>query len=178
MKIKSKKLIIFSAIAILLVAGGAYAYSRNSNDANLGTTSVSTEKGQINYDPPTEEEQKAGDNVKEKLDGNSEPETNDDDSIKSVKPEITYSGVYEGNVEVNSYVPGIFENSGKCTLTLKKDGKTVSQSKTAVPNVSEMSCGVIKVPVSKLSSGTWSATVTYSSSKAKGSSGEVFIEVK
>lgn len=176
MKIKNKKSIgLLLAVALILVAGGIYGYSKVSDKNDVGTQPTSENK--TKYSPPTDEEQNAGNTAKDKFDNNSEP-TNNTNGVKSVTPEITYKGVYQGNVEVNSHVPGIFEKSGKCTLTLKKDGKTVSQSRTAVPNVSEMSCGLIKIPTSKLSSGTWSATITYSSVKAKGVSDEVFIGVK
>ena len=178
MKIKNKKskLLVLTALAMLLVAGGVYVYSKNSEKKNTVNTPISTED-QINYNPPTDEEKKSGDTAKEKF---NEPTNNSGapDGIMSVKPEITNYGVYQGNVEVSSHVPGILEKSGKCTLRLKKSGETVSQSKTAVPNVSEMSCGLIKIPVSKLSAGTWTATVVYSSVSAKGSSDAVFIEVK
>lgn len=176
MKIKSKKTLLLSlAIALVLIAGGVYAYSRNQ-DSKVPDTPTPAEK--INYKPPTKQEEKAGDKAKEKFDTNPSSGTNNNDSTKSVKPEITYYDVYKENVEVSSHVPGVLEKTGKCTLKLKKSGKTVSQSKTAVPNVSEMSCGLIKISVSKLSAGTWTATVVYSSVKVKGSSDAVFIEVK
>ena len=177
MKIKSKKtLVIALAAGLILIAGGVYAYSRNSDNSGEQTTPEQTSDGIDN--PPTAEEQQSGDSAKEKFEDNNKFPNDDSNKVKSVKPDITYGEVYQGNVEVSSRVPGIFEKSGKCTLDLKKSEKTVSQSKTAVPNVSEMSCGVIKIPTTKLSSGTWSATITYSSVKAKGVSDTLSIKVK
>lgn len=176
-KVKNKKLILASlALAAVLVGGGVYAYSRNSGEEN--DEAKSTEEQKNPYSPPTAEEKKAGDQAKEKFDSQSNSNENNDDNVKSVKPEIIYHGIHNDNLEVSSRVPDIIEDSGKCTLSLEKDGKTRTQTRDAVPNVSEMSCGIIKIPTSKLSSGTWVATVTYSSSKAKGTSDKVSIDVK
>ncbi len=175
------KIIALLAVPILLLAGVGYAlYSRN-NDASK-EQQVAEEQAEdednIDYSPPTEKDLEKNNRHKEELAENNEQTSENEGSKKSVKPQITYADVYEGNVEVNSHVPGIFENSGTCKLILSKDGETIEKTKKAVPNVSEMSCGLIKISKSKFSVGNWNAVVEYSSAKAYGKSKSMVIEVR
>jgi hypothetical protein len=85
---------------------------------------------------------------------------------------LTYADYSADNreVEVNGYVDGIVEDDGTCTLTLTKGSSTATASGAGTGNVTNTSCGQLVVPRSRLSSGTWTAVVTYSSAKSHGSS--------
>ena len=171
------KIILSSVIAVALLAGGVYAYSlRQDNQTDEATTS---EESSPNDGKSSATGKESVDKFKESLadDSKNQP-SNENDQAETIKPLITSYGQYEGNVEVVARVPGVFENSGKCTLTLRKGGKSVSETKNASPNVSEMSCGVIKISKSKLSSGSWSAVVSYKSTTVSGSSDTRTIEIK
>ena len=73
-------------------------------------------------------------------------------------------------VEVNGYVDGVVEDDGTCTLTLTKGASSVTATGPGTGNVTNTSCGQLTVPRSRLSSGTWTAVVTYASAKSRGSS--------
>jgi hypothetical protein len=92
---------------------------------------------------------------------------------------ITYSGWDASNrvVEVDGYVQQVVEDGGTCTLTLTKGGASATASRPATPDVSSTSCGALTVPAGQLSSGTWSAVVSYASSKSQGSSAPVDVPV-
>lgn len=173
--IKNKKLLLtLTTIIILAVAAAGVYYVKHKHNTDNTPSS-----GGINYGPPTNAEKQESADAKKAIDErqakiDSQPQT----SSKKVVPLIVSYGQDGNVVKVSARVPGIFEESGTCTLTLSKDGVNVTQSKAATQNVSEMSCGFISIERSKLSSGTWSATVTYSSKDAGGTSSPTSIKVQ
>jgi hypothetical protein len=80
-------------------------------------------------------------------------------------------------VYVSGYLEGVVEDDGTCTLTLTKDGQSVSATKPGTSNVTNTSCGQLTIAGSELSTGVWTATVSYSSSASSGSSEPVQVEV-
>lgn len=174
MTVLSKKTIVISILVLAGLSFGGYTYYKNhqNNKPDDG----------INYNPPTKQEKKETEDFKKKLidEQNAKNQNTKTDSSgkKVVTPQIVSYGQTNTAVEVSARVPGIFEDSGTCTLTLTKGSVTVTQNKQASPNVSEMSCGFISISRSKLSSGSWSAKVTYTSSKAHGASEPKVIAVK
>jgi hypothetical protein len=80
-------------------------------------------------------------------------------------------------VYVSGYLEGVVEDDGTCTLTLTKDGQSVSATKPGTSNVTNTSCGQLTIAGSELSTGAWTATVSYSSSASSGSSEPVQVEV-
>lgn len=152
--------------AVLALTGGAYAvYNAQQDDP----VPVNEPQDGINYNPPTDEEKKSTEEHKDSL-GDQTSNNDEQHPSTKVKPIITSAGFYDGNVEVSARVPGVFEENGTCILTLTKGSQRVSTSKKAIQNVSEMSCGYMTIPRSKLSSGTYKATVTYKSTALSGTS--------
>jgi hypothetical protein len=92
---------------------------------------------------------------------------------------VTYSGWDEAtkSVQASGYLPGAAEDGGTCTLTLTRGGTTVTGTVAGTANVTNTSCGGLIVPGSRLSSGTWSAVVSYRSSTSSGSSAPVQVTV-
>ena len=177
---KLATVMLITVLLLLAGAGSVYFLNKDNNSSAPEETSGEKEDG-INFSPPTEEELNATEQHKKELGDQAKDNTgtaSNSDSSNKAKPIITSSGVYNGSVEVGSRVPGIFESSGTCTLRLSKGGKTVSKSQKATPNVSEMSCGFISIPTSKLSAGNWSAAVSYKSNKYSGQSNSVTVRVQ
>lgn len=171
-KIKNKKTLVILMIVVLFGALGGFYYLKHKNNDNTAGSG-------INYGPPTQAEKKDSEDNKKTIDERENQSTNASSSkFKAVTPVIASYGQTNTAVEVSARVPGVLEESGTCTLTLAKGSVKVVGSRTASPNVSEMSCGFISIARSKLSAGNWSATVSYSSSKARGTSSPVNIEVK
>lgn len=176
---RSKFIVVGLAV---LVAGsvGTYAYF-NSNDKSLGTQEAEQAGDDfINLNPPTDEEKQAGDKQKASLEDQSRQnsESSQESGIKTVTPIITSWGQADGKVQVAARVPKVLEDGGTCTLTMVRAGKSVSATRKGVSNVSEVSCGYISIPSTKLSSGTWSASVSYSSPVAKGTSKTISINIQ
>ena len=164
-KIVINKNIIILTSVVLLVGSGVFLYLKQS-DYFVKQTDGSSSPDTLNLEPPTDQDKKEAENHKEQL---STPPTNPSASGK-VTPIITSWGQSNGKVEVATRVPGILEEGGVCTLTLKRNNETRTGSSNGIANVSEVSCGFIAIVRTSLTAGEWSATVTYSSSKASGTS--------
>jgi hypothetical protein len=166
------KLAVLLLLPLLLIGSASAHYF--SKDPAPSQPSAETDADEINYNPPTEEETKAAEEHKKEIGGQA---TTTQNSASRVKPLITSYGVYDGAVEVGARVPQAFESNGTCTLKLTKNSKTVTKSRKATPNVSEMSCGFITIPTSQLSKGVWAAVISYNSAKFSGTSDAVNVRV-
>lgn len=184
-----KKLTI-SVLAIAVIAGSLIILDAFNvvdlpffKDKIKVQESTNTNNG-INYGPPTEEEKKETEAFKESQgSGNDSPSITPSvpGQIKTVTPVITSWGQnpQTKDVEVSGFVPGVIENGGSCTVTLEKDGQKVTKSATGTANAQNVSCGLITIPFSEISAGTWNILLSYSSSTASGSSSQnVSLEVQ
>ncbi len=172
----NKKLLIIGVLALLIFAGGLALYLSNRTNNSEQVETNPTAQEEINLSPPTEEDIKEAETHKEQLaqaSGNPALPANG-----KVTPVITSWGQANEKVEVAARVPGVLEEGGTCTLTLKKDSVARSATSQAIANVSEVSCGFIAISRSTLTAGEWSATVSYSSPKANGVSEAKSITVK
>lgn len=139
----------------------------------------------IKYTPPTRQELNETKNAKEEIIRSYESSQNpspqaSNTSRQKVTPVITSWGQESDTktVVVASYVSGISEQNGVCSVVMKSGTQTVSQEQNATFSGQGMSCGFIEVPRSKLNSGTWSIQVIYNSSTYEGTSNqEVSVEV-
>ena len=82
---------------------------------------------------------------------------------------VTWNGTTAA-VEVGSYVAGVVENGGTCTLRLERDGNVVTAASDALADAASTSCGILAVAGSALTGGTWSASVEYTSATSTGTS--------
>jgi ABC-type molybdate transport system substrate-binding protein len=92
---------------------------------------------------------------------------------------VTYSGwnTVANDAEVAAYVQSLQPAGGNCTLTMTLAGTTRTASKAASTDVSTTQCGTVAIPAGQLSTGTWTATVSYKSATASGVSAPVTIQV-
>lgn len=92
---------------------------------------------------------------------------------------VTYSGWVDtpAGVEVGAYLAGVAESGGTCTLTLTGSAGSATAEVTAEPDAASTSCPALAVPGSELSSGTWTAVVTYESPSTSGTSTPVPVVV-
>lgn len=92
---------------------------------------------------------------------------------------LTYSGwnASAKEVLVGGFVPGVVETGGNCTLTLTKGDLSARNTTTATPTASSTSCGQMKVPGAQLSSGVWTAFITYRSPAHHGTSRSVEVTI-
>ncbi|HUS25902.1 MAG TPA: hypothetical protein VMY99_00965 [Nevskiaceae bacterium] len=178
---RGKKAIFIICLAVLLVGIGAGAYyvqHRGDKAANAVPEGISG-VSKIDMGPPTDEEQNAGDKRKDEIIKEQEAQQNQPPAgtQKQVTPIITTVGFYDNNVEVSSYVPGVFEDGGTCTVTLTKGSQQVQKQGSGTKNVSTTQCPNTVIPRAEFSTGTWTAVVSYSSATAKGNSAPGSVEV-
>lgn len=183
MKKVNKKKLLIGSIIILTAMGTAFVYFRmNGPSVNDKSYTVDQSEG-INFNPPTEEEQQRADENKQRIQEREQAinaaQQNSSDEKRNVIPTFSYVGKYGTQIEVGSYVPGVYEDRGTCTAKFSKGGENFSRSVQAVKNVTSVDCPVIAVPVSSFpSTGAWSVTVSYDSSNAAGTSETRTVEVK
>ncbi len=79
-------------------------------------------------------------------------------------------------IEAGAYA-AVIEDAGECTLTLTKGVMTRSVSVAASLDVSTTSCGRFLIPGADLTTGTWTAVVTYLSSTSAGQSDPIEVVV-
>jgi Cu/Zn superoxide dismutase len=166
LKNKKRILIISIALTALMLIAGWWFFIHNYS-AELPVE----EPAKVNYNPPTETEKTESNAKKEEIVNQQGQDTNNSEVTngpKKTSVTITYWGPNGANFEVGAYANHI-EQSGTCTLTLKKGSIVLTASRTAIDNVSTMSCGALSVKNSKVTPGTWTATVKYTSNKYQGS---------
>ncbi len=172
-----KNIVIIILILVVIASVGLYLLSKGGAPENQ---SVEDGLTGIEYKEATDEEKTESDENKNKITERINQENNqDDDSMSIVKPVISAYGqnTVTGKVEVGSYVPGVFEEGGVCTTTLQKSTVFKEKTTSGIENVSSVSCGFVTFEQGELATGTWSATVSYSSDTASGTSDPVQIEV-
>lgn len=178
-----KRLLIILAVVLLLTGIVLVLHVTNIITLPfLRSASNDSKDSGINYGPPTEEEKKAGDETKntdqsKPLTANPSPNT---PAKQPVTPVIVNIGQEDDtkNVTARGLIPGIFESGGICTLILTKAGQSVSGSNPAVVDAQSITCGQLEVDRAKLSSGTWSAVISYTSGTYEGKSNETKVEVQ
>lgn len=178
---KRKKILgIVLGLIFLAALAGAVIFLQNNN--------TSRKDGAIDYSPATKEDKEFNDSLKADLEdskkegGANRHSAGEEGSVREVTPIITAYGQPKGpgtDFVLNGFVPGIVENNGTCMLTVTKNGKEVSASKPALQNAQDTSCGQLSIPFTELgSTGTWSATLSYDSPSASGSSKATQVEIK
>lgn len=180
--IKNKKLIIgVLALAAIVVAGGAFAYSQQSSSTAPTPVVNTSPEATINYDPPTEEEIESTEQHKQAITDREEARQNQPANLdkRAVTPTITYAGQYGTQVEIGAIVPGISEGNGTCTAKFTNGAKSFTKSVAAVKNVNSTDCPEMNAESNEFSpKGTWTTTVSYNSPVAEGISEPRQIEVK
>lgn len=174
----SSKILKGSALVVvlLLLASSAWFVLRHSSNSSSKRPSENS-SGYINMNSATKGDQSYSDSKKtNSADSNTPAPTTPD--RQSVTPVISTWGQDSENLMVNGFVQNIVEDGGTCTLTLKKAANVVIQSRQAVANATNTSCGQTDVALSRLSPGVWNATLSYNSTTAAGTSASVDITVK
>lgn len=93
---------------------------------------------------------------------------NEEPAPTEIEPVIVVAGIDLGgeSVSASGYVAGIAEEGGTCTFAFTSGSSTVTRTTTSVSDQRSTSCGLVEVPISEFSSGSWSVTLRYSSPAA------------
>lgn len=164
------KILLTGLIVGALVTSGVLLRADRSKQAGA------PEATQSEVGPSTEQEKQETEAHKDELAEQAQaekdkPPVEEDAPKKSVTPVITNASQNATTVTVNSFVSGILENNGNCTMKAVKGSLTVSKTVQASANASTTDCAPFLVNRSDFpETGEWSVTVTYSSSTAEGTS--------
>lgn len=171
MYMKKQKIIIIFVILVSTASLVSYQLFRHKSTGVTSVKVIGDDGSFVNTKPPTEKEKKSGDEIKQSIVDQENKRNNNvpnQSGKTSVLPKITYAEQYDKQVEVGSYINGIFEDGGTCTLTLSNASKKLTANVSGVRGSNNVNCPVLSIPTSSLYSGTWSATVTYVSSTSEG----------
>ncbi|MCZ2859555.1 hypothetical protein [Blastococcus sp. VKM Ac-2987] len=96
----------------------------------------------------------------------------------AVEVVVTAAGWTPGSgAEVAGYVSGIVESGGECTATLERDDVRVEVSRPATADATTTACGWLEINDAQVTSGTWTATLSYRSSTTAAVSDETSLDV-
>ena len=73
-----------------------------------------------------------------------------------------------GTLTVTALVPNLVELDGTCTVTATNGSTTLSASATSAPGANDTECNPMTLAGSRLTAGTWSLVVAYSSKRSVG----------
>ena len=175
-----------SAIIIvsLLIAGGIVYWQRDTIGNWFGQPDKNTNSDSNSVDPSDSDS-----SISDLPDNDSGGSSNNDgssdgsssssgDSTRQATVIINDASQYGSNIEVRSYVEGVVETDGTCTVTFSKGNQSFSKTTEPLTNPTYTTCATVSVPVSEFpSTGTWQVTVNYVSAKHRGSASKN-VEVK
>jgi len=180
---KPLKIALIIGAILLVILGASALYFYKFNGKIFGWSPVASSSSTVDYNPPTQEQIDAGNQVKEenlKQDEATNPKTGDSstpDSNQTQTPaqqntvgvSITAANQNGSMLQIRALINTV-TSSGSCTLTLTKSGSpTVTKTANVQALPSSSTCQGFDVPVAELSSGTWAATVQYNNGATKGS---------
>ena len=185
-KTNGGKKIFIALLILLLVAGGGYAaYAYTSNDDSsssknsTSTKSTSKKTSSSNKDNSSDTgdttEDSASDTIDESVDPSgfvegktpvqNEPtdNTTPSDQITGI---LNYKSVSDGKLVLRVTINQSL-SSGTCSLTMTGPG-SYSETAPVAANASSATCQGFDIPTSKLTSGTWSISISVSSDSKTG----------
>lgn len=170
-----KKALVLGIIVPTLIAisTGTFVYLYKFNGSILGwQPNPIKELSTINYDQPTEEQKKAGEEVKQSTaTGDSKPPAESGESkLPAPSPQpsgkgkvditITAANQNGATLQLRSNILAI-TSTGTCTLTLTKAGQVVTKTTGVQALSSSSTCQGFDIPTSELSPGTWTASLHF-----------------
>jgi uncharacterized protein (UPF0333 family) len=177
------KLLVLMLVIVALVAGGYFLIKKHNDNKLVVQTGTASSLKLKQEENQLDNQNKAslpaaGQSTNSQ---NNKPGNSGNATQAAADIFITYAGESGNTVQVSSYVSGVFENGGTCELTLKNGSTSVTRQDTGIENVSYTTCPTFNIDNtgnSVLASGTWSATVSYSSASYQGVSSANSFEVK
>lgn len=163
-----KSLGLFVMVMVVVGAYGAYRYANRTENVTTDPTPIAQETQKIDYSPATETDKADVDERKANLANNNSGSNGETGERKTVTPIIVGSST--SPVSVRSYVSGVIESGGICTLNLTNGSTTVTADGTASAGAQTTDCP--ELTVTPPSSGTWKATISYLSATSQGTSSQ------
>jgi hypothetical protein len=182
----SKYTLSFLILALLMAFAGILWFTHGRSQPKTTNQPLSADSGYINMNPPTEEEKKAADDQKKKTEQQVQQEQTQQNtnSIIQVKPVISSVGQffdepYGNRIEVRAFIPGIYENGGKCKITFSKGESSFYKEVDALKDATTTRCETLTILRKDFpSAGTWQVKVSYNSLRYSGDSEIQQLEVE
>jgi hypothetical protein len=163
-KNRSKKPIIIASVVIALSLLSALAYVYAFNGDILGWNSGKENQSaptSNQSDKPTNEQVEAGEGTKPGgSDSTPAPTPQPGSNKNSINMSFTAANQNGSILQLRVLISSVV-NTGECTLTMTKDGVTVSRTASVQALASSSTCKGFDIPVSDLSTGTWQAVINY-----------------
>lgn len=160
----TKKKIIITVLALALVGGGVYAYSKthsspsSSSDSTSKTQTDKSQNKEVNKAPATSDQVQAGNDAK--LNTVTQNDAQSTPTPASFTATITAASQYNGTVSIRTLISGVVSQSGTCNLTITNGSQKITNSAATQALADSTTCQGFNVPVSQLGSGTWNITIT------------------
>lgn len=165
---KSKKVLLISAVSLLLIAtllALTWKYQQSNEAIGDSTTKqkvneTAAESSSTN-NPPKPSETNSESVVEKEKDKVLKYEGGAPDSSPALTGSINYSAVAGNSLIIRTTINQIV-SSGTCDLTLSNGTKNVTRSSAIAQNPSSSTCQGFDIPVAELDTGTWSINIKIS----------------
>lgn len=149
-------------LVILVFISGVFFLVSTQRGATPRIGSGGQAQENVNYGPPTEEEQAAGD--LQKIENVSNPKVVQSDIAQVA---IVDASQYENTIEVRAFISNVLQD-GTCVIGFTNNNLHFEKSVPAYADASTTPCVGLEVPLGEFNaSGSWSVTVSYTSSDSK-----------
>jgi hypothetical protein len=161
---KSKKIILLILAVVLLSALAYGVYAKQSNRwPFIQTPHTNSDKGRdIDYKSPTNDQKSEGERIKERsVDQPSQttPPPSSTTQKKNVAATVTSANQNNGKFQVRFLIQAL--DKGSCVLRLTKGTTSVTKTSATQTLPNSMTCQGFDIPLSELSSGEWTYTMTF-----------------
>lgn len=174
-----KKIIIGVILAFIIVIAGiiVYAYAQPKKDDTKSDSSSSQPKvNDVNDNPPTEEQIKAGQDTKQESVENSATPAPSNPSTPLVVS-ITSANQNGATVSIRSLIDTVASQAGTCTLVITNGAKSTTKTAATQAYPSGSTCQGFDIPVSELGTGSWNLKLTVAIGAQTGSTTQT-LEIK
>lgn len=171
LSMKKLTAIILAVIVVFALAASAvYVYGFGGTLFGWPAKQETPKAGKINYDKPTDEQKKAGEEVKKTATDGEKPNASGSDQTPAPVPQASGKSKVEldmpnasqnnGTLHISTLISATTEN-GTCTLTLTSGTKTVTKTAAVQALPSNATCKGFDIPVSELAPGNWQAALHF-----------------
>lgn len=169
-----KKILVFSAILILLISGGIYIFREDLGLVQRPTTKSEKNEDKENNDSKTEKENLPKEEVEEKNinpENPQAPKQFDDTGKKTDPNELTGSinlAEFDGQKLIIRTTIQQILGTGNCKISLTNGEKTYYETVKIIANPSSSSCAGFDIPKEKLGAGSWQFNIEITSGEKSG----------
>jgi hypothetical protein len=151
-------------LGLLLVLGGYTAIAYRNHFWPFHPEAVQTSADKIDLNPPTSEQINTGKDIK-----NAAQDAANQPTIQGSQVDLTITSVNQSStsLQIRTLIQAT-TNNGTCSLTLTKNGSTVTRTASVQAAASSSTCEGFDIPLNELSAGKWQMTIKFNSGSING----------